>query len=102
MAQLACLLVMPRVRGSIPTGSIIYHKKPAISPKLKTCDDMMMFPVIVVSGIVRIQFLILQCNDGNVELSWKWDMLKPLLGILYLPKGTPKPVDLSKNKNDAL
>ena len=59
----AHLLAMPRVRGSIPTGSRIFH------PKITTCktilrhcddmmifliivDDMMIFPIIVVSGIV--------------------------------------------------
>ena len=39
---------------------------------------MMIFLIIVVSGIVEIQFIILQCNDGSVELSWKWEVLKPL------------------------
>ena len=49
----ARLLAKPRVRGSIPDTSRIFHPKiTTCKTILRHCDDMMIFPIIIVSGIV--------------------------------------------------
>ena len=46
---------------------------------------MMTFSIIVVSGIVAKQFLILDSNGGCVEVSWKWGVPKHYLEWEVVP-----------------
>ena len=64
--MVAHLLAMPRVRGSIPTRSRIFH--PKITTILRHCDDMTIFPIIVVSGIVANKRRLYASTISNTQM----------------------------------